>query len=74
MEKVPAELERVILSRDEIEAMYLCDAENLSQEEAGQRMGISRGTVQRLLAQGRKKTVEAIVLGKAFSIAGGQQK
>jgi predicted DNA-binding protein (UPF0251 family) len=33
-------------------------------------MGVSRGTVQRLLAQGRKKVVEAIVGGKALAIAG----
>jgi len=29
---------------------------------------VSRGTVQRLLAQARKKTIEAIVLGKALAI------
>ena len=66
------DLEQVTLFRDEIEAMFLCDKENLSQEEAGERMGISRGTVQRLLARARKKTIEAIVLGKALAIAGGQ--
>ncbi len=60
------DLEKVILFRDEIEAMFLCDGENLSQEEAGQRMGISRGTVQRLLARAWKKTIEAIILGKAL--------
>jgi predicted DNA-binding protein (UPF0251 family) len=36
------DLEQVILYRDEIEAMFLCDGENLNQEEAGKRMGISR--------------------------------
>ncbi len=67
------ELDRVTLYRDEIEAMFLCDGENLSQEEAGLKMGISRGTVQRLLAQARKKTIEAIALGKALVIAGGHE-
>lgn len=66
------DLEQVILSRDEIEAMFLCDAENLSQEEAGRKMGVSRGTVQRLLALARKKTIEAIVFGKALAILGEQ--
>ncbi len=62
------DLERIILNHDEMEAMFLCDSENLTQEEAGERMGVSRGTVQRLLSHARKKTVEAIVLGKALSI------
>src|SRR5512136_2651132 len=64
------DLEQITIGRDEMEAMYLCDAENLSQEEAGVRMGVSRGTVQRLLTQGRKKTIEAVVLGKALAIEG----
>jgi predicted DNA-binding protein (UPF0251 family) len=67
-------LDRIILHHDEMDAMFLCDSENLTQEEAGSRMGISRGTVQRLLARARKKTIEAVVLGKALSVEGGQQK
>ncbi len=67
------DLERITLNHDEMEAMFLCDSENLTQEEAGERMGISRGTVQRLLTQARKKTVEAIVLGKALSIESGKE-
>ncbi len=62
------DLQRIILNHDEMEAMFLCDSESLTQEEAGERMGVSRGTVQRLLSQARKKTVEAIVLGKALLI------
>ena len=64
------DLEQIIIYRDEMEAMFLCDYDNLTQEEAGKRMGISRGTVQRLIAQARKKTIEAIVLGKALAIEG----
>lgn len=67
-------LEQVVIYRDEMEAMFLCDAENLTQEEAGKRMGVSRGTVQRLLAQARKKTVEAIVLGKALLAKSGDTR
>jgi len=52
--------------------MFLCDSENLTQEEAGKRMGVSRGTVQRLLAQARKKAIEAVVLGKALMIKSGE--
>lgn len=61
-------LERTSLEHDEMEAMYLCDAEGLTQEEAGTRMGVSRGTVQRLLASARKKIIEALANGKAVSI------
>jgi predicted DNA-binding protein (UPF0251 family) len=62
------DLEQIVIHRDEMEAMFLCDAENLTQEEAGKQMGVSRGTVQRLLAQARKKAIEAIVLGKALLV------
>jgi len=48
--------------------MYLCDSEGLTQEEAGARMGVSRGTVQRLLAAARKKIVDALVTGTDVSI------
>jgi predicted DNA-binding protein (UPF0251 family) len=68
------EMEQITIGRDEMEAMYLCDSENLSQEAAGERMGVSRGTVQRLLAQARKKTIEALVLGKALAVEGIPQK
>ena len=67
------DLEQIIILRDELEAMFLCDAENLTQEEAGSRMGVSRGTVQRLLAQARKKIIESVVLGKALLVKSGEQ-
>lgn len=66
------DLEQVSIARDEMEAMFLCDSEGLTQEEAGMRMGVSRGTVQRLLAQARKKAIEAVVLGKALMVKGGE--
>lgn len=61
-------LEQTSLNHDEIEAIYLCDSEGLTQEEAGARMGVSRGTVQRLLSSARKKVVDALVRGKAIAI------
>ncbi len=60
------DLEKIELAADELEALRLCDLEGLGQEEAGQRMGISRGTVQRLLAAARKKTAAALVNGAAL--------
>lgn len=61
-------LELTKLNHDEMESMYLCDAEGLTQEEAGTRMGVSRGTVQRLLAAARNKVAKALVHGTAIVI------
>ena len=55
------DLERIVLGFDELEAMRLCDVNGLTQAEAGLQMAISRGTVQRLVASGRKKTINAIL-------------
>lgn len=60
------EMEKVPICRDEIEALRLCDKEGLTQEEAGKRMGVSRGTVQRILAGARKKAATALVECKAL--------
>ena len=60
------ELQRITLYRDELEVLKLCDMEGLFQEQAGERMGVSRGTVQRILTKARKKTAEALVSGAAL--------
>ena len=52
----------------EIEAMRLVDLEGLSQEEAGERMGVSRGTVWRLLQSARRKVTQAITEGRSLFI------
>jgi len=54
----------------EVEALRLVDFEGLPQKEAGERMGVSRGTVWRLLESGRKKTVEALVKARPLTISG----
>ncbi len=56
------------LSLDQFEALRLCDHENLDQEAAGERMGISRGTVQRLLYSGRRQIIDAILENHALVI------
>lgn len=61
-----AELPQVVLGADELEALRLCDLERLMQEEAGERMGISRGTVQRILYRARSKVVRALIEGHAL--------
>ena len=59
-------LRQIPLHRDELEVLRLCDMEGLFQEEAGKRMGVSRGTVQRMLTSARKKVAEALVEGAAL--------
>jgi predicted DNA-binding protein (UPF0251 family) len=64
-----AQLELIELGLDELEAMRLCDYEEKQQEEAAQTMGVSRGTIQRLLQSGRKKLLDSLVHGKAVAFA-----
>ncbi len=59
-------LKKIQLLRDELETLKLCDLEGLTQEQAGQRMGVSRGTVQRILTVARQKVTRALVEGKAL--------
>jgi predicted DNA-binding protein (UPF0251 family) len=58
----------VILEEAELEAMRLVDQDGLSQEDAGRRMGISRGTVWRLLQEARRKTAFALSEGRRIDI------
>ncbi|PID40185.1 MAG: DNA-binding protein [Proteobacteria bacterium] len=60
------ELRQVELHRDELEAMRVCDAEGLTQQEAGLRMGVSRGTIQRILTVARRKTATSLTKGYAI--------
>lgn len=64
-----SQMEIIELGLDELEAMRLCDFDGMQQEEAADTMGISRGTIQRLLESGRRKTLDALVHGKALSFA-----
>lgn len=65
---------RVILFLSELEAMRLVDIENLTQEEAAQRMGISRKTLWTDLQRGRAKVVNALINGYVIEIVMDQGK
>jgi predicted DNA-binding protein (UPF0251 family) len=67
------ELQTIRLELSELEALRLCDLEAFEQEEAGARMGVSRGTVQRLLQRGRAKVVRALVESSALLIERGDR-
>jgi predicted DNA-binding protein (UPF0251 family) len=60
--------EPVYIEPAELEALRLVDLEGLSQEEAGERMGVSRGTVWRLIQSARKKTSQALTEGRPIRI------
>lgn len=64
-------LEEVDLSMDELEALRLCDLEDLEQKEAAKKMKISQSTLQRILITARKKVAEALINGKAIKIRKG---
>ena len=63
------ELEIMTLGEDELEALRLCDVEGLHQAVAGERMGVSRGTVQRLVKSGRETLVRAVAENAALIIS-----
>ena len=52
----------------ELEAMRLVDLEGLSQEDAGTQMGVSRGTIWRLVKSARAKVVQALTEGRTLTI------
>ena len=58
----------IFMTYEEFEALRLVDHEGLTQEEAGQRMGVSRGTVWRALSSARKKVAQMIVEGRELII------
>jgi len=58
----------ILITYDELEALRLVDVERLTQEEAGEKMNVSRGTVWRLLKSGRKKLISAILEGREILI------
>ena len=69
---IPARtLEWLNLGLDEFETIRLLDYQGLDQEKVAELMGISRPTVTRIYASGRKKIAEALTEGKAISIEGG---
>jgi predicted DNA-binding protein (UPF0251 family) len=62
-------LEAIELQADELEALRLMDFEGLYQEECAERMGISRTTPSRTLAEARRKVADALLHGKRLLIA-----
>jgi uncharacterized protein len=64
-------LRQVSLFQEELEAMRLADLDGLTQAEAAGRMGVSRSTFQRIVAQARRQVARALAEGYALRIEGG---
>lgn len=64
-------LGEIVLSLDELEAVRLADYEGLYQEQAAEKMHISRPTFGRIIESAHKKIASALVHGKALRIEGG---
>ena len=63
----------VHIEPDELEALRLVYLENLTQEQAASRMGVSRGTVWRLIDSARRKITYALVYKKPIVIGSSEQ-
>lgn len=68
------QLQEVIITLDEIEALRLKDLEGLDQETCAAEMNIAQSTYQRILASARKKLSRAIMEGRAIRIEGGDYR
>jgi len=64
-------LEVEILTLDEFEAVRLADLEGLYQEQAAEKMKVSRQTFGRIIESAHRKVAAALVKGKALRIEGG---
>lgn len=62
------QLEEMVLTKEEMEAVKLKDFDGLEQIEASKKMNTSQSTFQRILASARLKIAETIVKGKALKI------
>ena len=65
------DLQEITLTLDELEALRLADLEGLYQEEAAERMQVSRPTFGRIVESARKKVADALVHGSALRVDGG---
>jgi predicted DNA-binding protein (UPF0251 family) len=69
-----AELEEVVLTKDELEAIRLADLDEFYQEKAATAMQISRQTFGNIVRSAHKKIADALLNGKALKIEGGVVK
>ena len=61
----------VLLGLDEFEAIRLADFEGLYQEQAAEKLQVSRQTFGRIIEAARKKVAQALIEGRPLQIEGG---
>ncbi len=72
---IPArQLAEIYLPFEGYEALRLADLEGLRQDDAAERMNVSRQTFGRILADARKSVTEAVVKGLVLRIEGGEYR
>jgi predicted DNA-binding protein (UPF0251 family)/DNA-directed RNA polymerase subunit RPC12/RpoP len=65
------DLDEVVISFEEMEAIRLVDAERLDMGEAAENMDVSRPTLHRIVSTARQKVATALWQGRALRIEGG---
>lgn len=65
------DLDEVVMTLDEFEAIRLADLGGLYQEKAAGQMAVSRPTFSRIIEAAHLKMADALVHGKAIRIEGG---
>lgn len=69
MEPEPkGDTEPIYIDVAEVEVLRLVDLEGLYQEQAGKEMGVSRGTIWRLLVSAREKVTRSIYEGRSLVV------
>jgi len=63
--------EPIVMTFDEYESIKLINYENMPQDEAADKMQVSRPTITRIYNGALKKIAQAFVEGKSILIAGG---
>lgn len=72
---IPArELDEILITIDEFEAIRLADFEGLSQRDASTTMEISQPTFNRVLSSARNKVARGLVQGYVLRIEGGRYR
>ena len=65
------DLDEVVMTLDEFEAMRLADLDGLYQKLAAGQMNVSRTTFSRIIDSAHRKIADTLVHGKALRIEGG---
>ncbi|MDD5292705.1 MAG: DUF134 domain-containing protein [Candidatus Izemoplasmatales bacterium] len=68
------QLETIIMTVEEFESIRLIDMDDFDQEKAAIALGVSRGTLQRIYHEAKKKVAEMLICGKKLVIKEGHYR